>query len=172
MAIVAGDIVFRISGGASETDPDNALGGAMSTVGGGIITDAAIDNLFDPVSGVEANDGDTEYRCIYVENAHGSLTLQNAKVWISTITPSTDSVIAIALAGEGLSVAAEVIGDEDTAPSGESFTETITEGTALSLGNIPASGYYGIWVRRTISAVASAYDTDGMILTVKGETAA
>lgn len=35
MAISAADIVFRLSGGAANTDPSAALGGAMSTVGGG-----------------------------------------------------------------------------------------------------------------------------------------
>lgn len=169
MPIVSGDIIFRLSGGAANSDPNASLGGAISSTA---IVDASVENLFDNVAGAEASAGDVEYRCFYVLNNHGSLTLQNAVVWISTETPSADSAIDIALAGEGVNGTAETVADESTAPVGETFTHPITEGGALAIGNIPAGQHQAIWVRRTISAAAGAANADNVVMTVKGETAA
>lgn len=172
MPIVAADIEYRLSGGASNTDPDAALGGAMSTVGGGLITTAVLNNLFDDVSGAEASAGDTEYRCIYIKNDHGSLTLQGAVIWIQTETPSADSLVNIALGGEGLNGTAEIIADESTAPVGESFTHPTTKGAGLALGDMAFGDFFPVWVERVISGGAAAADNDGPTLRVEGETAA
>lgn len=169
MAITAADIKFYLSGGGSNTDPNASIGGAISSTE---VVDASLHNLFDVVSGAESSAGDTEYRCIYIKNTHGSLTLQNAVLWLLSNTPSTDSVIAIALAGEGDNGTAETPADENTAPAGESFTSPSTKGSGLSLGNLAAGHYYPIWIRRTISASATAYNTDNAVLKVEGETAA
>lgn len=169
MPIVAGDIDFRLSGGAANSDVNASLGGAKSTTE---VTDASLHNLFDIVGSAEASAGDTEYRCIYVHNAHGSLTLQNAKVWISTDGSGADTDIAIALAGEGVNGTAETVVDESTAPVGETFSTPTTEGGALSIGNIPAGQHQAIWVRRTVTALASAANGLNATLTVKGDTAA
>lgn len=172
MPIVSGDIEYRLSGGASNTDPDAALGGAMSTVAGGLITTAVLNNLFDDVTGDEASAGDTEYRCIYIRNNHGTLTLSSAKLWIQTVSPSTDSVVALALGGEGLNGTAETVADEITAPVGETFSSPTSKATGLYLGSLAAGDYYPVWVRRTISAAASAYSNDGPTLRVEGDTPA
>lgn len=169
MAIVAADIKFYLSGGGGNTDPNLALGGVISTT---VITAATLHNLFDQVSGDEAAAGDTEYRCFYVKNTHGSLSLQNAVIWIQTQTPSTDSIVAIALAGEGLNATAETVANESTAPVGESFTSPSSKGAGLSLGTIAAGQRYAIWVRRVISASAAAYDADSVVIRVEGDTAA
>ena len=118
MPIVASDIKFILSGGASNTDPNAALGGAISTAGGGVITTDTLNNLWDNVSGDEASAGDTEYRAIFIKNTHGSLTLTGAKVWISSNTTSSDDTIEIALADEGIANTIETIANESTAPSG------------------------------------------------------
>ena len=169
MPIASGDIDFFLSGGAANSNPNASLGGAISSTQ---IVDATTDNLFDDVTGDESSAGDIEYRGFYVKNSHGSLTLQNAVVWIQTETPSTDSSVDIALADEGLTATMETIADESTAPAGPTFTHPTTKGTGLSLGNIPASGYYGIWIRRTISSGAAAYSNDGPTIRVEGDTAA
>ncbi len=169
MAIVAGDFEFRLSGGASESDPDLSLGGVKSSVE---ITDASLHNLFDVVSGAEASAGDTEYRGLYFHNGHGSLTLQNTVVWISTESSSSDSLINLALAGEGLNATMETIANESTAPVGESFSHPTTEGAGLSFGNVPTAQHFGLWIERIISSSAAAFATDTAVLTVKGETAA
>ena len=169
MAIVAGDIKLYLSGGGANSDPNAALGGAISSTE---VTDNTLHNLFDKVTGAEGLAGDTEYRCIYVKNTHGSLTLESAKVWVQTNTPSGDSAIAIALGGEGENGTAETIADESTAPSGESFSAPVDYANGLSLGDLDAGNSYPIWVRRTITASAAAYDDDSVVLGIQGDTAA
>jgi hypothetical protein len=169
MPISASDIQFRLSGGAANSDVNASLGGAKSSVQ---IVDATLHNLFDIVGGQESLDGDIEYRCVYIHNAHGSLSLQNAKVWIETNTPSADTTVAIALAGEGLNGTAETIANENTAPIGESFSSPSSFGAGLSLGTIPTVQHYALWIRRTVTAGAAAFNTDSVVLKVQGETAA
>lgn len=169
MAIVASDIKIYLSGGAANADPNAALGGAISTTE---LVAASLHNLFDQVSGDEASPGDTEYRCFYVKNTHATLSYQNAVIWIQTNTPSTDSVVAIALAGEGSNATAETVANESTAPVGESFTSPATKGAGLSLGSLAAGQRYAIWVRRVISAAAAAYNADSAVIRVEGDTAA
>lgn len=169
MAITSGDIQFRLSGGAGNSDPDLSLGGVISSTA---ITDASVENLFDNVTGAESTAGDTEYRGFYVRNNHGSLTWQDVGCWISTETPSADSLINLALAGEGVNVTMETIGNESTAPIGESFTHITTEGTRLVIGDIPFGEFMGIWVERIISVTAAAAAADAAVMTFKGDTAA
>ena len=54
MPIVAGDIDFRLSGGAANSDVNASLGGAKSSTE---LVDATLHNLFDQVSGDEAQAG-------------------------------------------------------------------------------------------------------------------
>lgn len=172
MAIVAADIKKYLSGGASNTDPNASIGGAISTTE---ITDSSLHNLFDVVSGTEASSGDAEYRCFYIKNTHASLTWQTVKLWIQTTTPSTDSVIAIGLDPVGISGTATAPGAEGTAPTGVTFTSPTSEGAALTLpgdGNLDLSEYIAVWLRRTISSGAAAYSSDSVVLRAQGDTAA
>lgn len=165
MPIVSSDIKFRLSGGSGNTSAAASLGGAMSTS-----TDAPA-SIFDDVSSAESAAGSTEYRCVYVLNNHGSLTLQNAKIWIEANTPSATTTVAIALGGEGLNGTAETVANETTAPVGETFSAPANEGAGLSLGNIPFGQKYPVWIRRTVDA-GTAAAADSFTLRVKGDTAA
>ena len=169
MPITASDIEFRLSGGVGNSDPNLSLGGVKSTTE---IVDATDNNLYDDVSGVEASAGDIEYRGFYVHNDHATLAWQNVVVWIQTETPSGDSVLDIALAGEGVNGTMEVIADESTAPVGEVFTHPVTKAAGLAVGNVPAGEHIGIWVRRTIMAGAAAFNQDGGTIRAEGDTAA
>jgi hypothetical protein len=164
MPIVAGDIHYRLSGGAANSDHAASLGGAKSSVQ---VTPAS---LFDDVSGAESAAGDTEYRCVYIHNAHATLALQNAVVWIQTNTPSPGTTVDIALAGEGVNATAETVANENTAPVGESFVAAANKGAGLSLGNLAAGQHYGLWIRRTVTAGASAF-ADSFTIRVEGDTA-
>ncbi len=165
MAILSTDIQYRLSGGASNSDPNASLGGAISSTAAGT-------NIFDNVSSAEASAGDTEYRCLYIRNGHATLTMQSAKVWIQSNTPSADTAVAIAIAGEGINGTAETIANENTAPSGESFVTAVDEANAISIGNIPPGQHIAIWVRRVVNASAAAYNNDGFTLRTKCDTAA
>lgn len=172
MAIASSDIVYRLSGGAANTSPAAALGGAISTAGGGIITTAVDNNLFDDVSGAEAAAGSIEYRGFYVQNAHGSLALQSAVVWIDALTTSADDEFDIALAAEAVNTSMATIANETTAPATVSFTRPTTKGAGLSIGNIPAGQMKGIWIRRTVTAGAAAVTGNSGSIRVEGDTAA
>jgi hypothetical protein len=166
MPIVAADIKFYLSGGAANSDPLLSLGGAISST-------VASTDIFDNVSSTEAATGESEYRCIYAKNTHASLSLTNAVVWIQTQTPSSSTSVTIALGGEGKNGTAEgPKANEETAPTGETFTAPDSKGTGLSLGTLAAGDYYPIWIKRTIDAGAAAYSNDGFTLRVEGDTAA
>lgn len=174
MPIVPTDLKNRFSGGAANADPNASLGGIKSS---NEPTDATLENLFDNVSSAESSSGDTEYRCIYIHNAHATLALTSPKVWIQQETPSADSVIDIGLdpagVGDGSTTGvATTVVDEQTAPAGVTFTHPTTEGGGLAIADIPAGQSAALWLRRTISAAAAAAAADNVVLRVKGDTAA
>src|SRR4051812_958500 len=97
MAIVASDIVFRLSVAAANGDATagtaaTSLGDQVSTTA---ITTATLNNLFDDVTGAEAAAGSTEYRCLFVLNNHATLTLQNSTISVFSET-GTGSTVTIA----------------------------------------------------------------------------
>ncbi len=167
MAIVAGNIDFHLSGATGT--PATSLGGAIHATE---IVDATTHNLFDIVSSAEASAGDTEYRCFYVKNAHGTLTLQSAEIYINTNTPSADTAARIALGTSAVNGTEQTVGDESTEPSGVSWSTADGSGNALSIGDIPAGEHKAIWVERVVDASASAADDDNAEFIVVGDTAA
>jgi hypothetical protein len=179
MAIVAGDILLKLStksgsaGNTLSSTPAASLGKYISTTA---ISGTALNNLFDDITGQENFDSDVEYRAVFVHNAHATLTLQNAVVYISSQVSggavaaiAVDSVATSAL-GASSAQALEVT-DENTAPAAISFSAPTTRGTGLSLGNIAAGGVKAFWVRRT-AANTAALNNDGLSIVVSGDTAA
>lgn len=169
MPVLTAELVYRLSGGASNTVAGSSLGGAMSTVAGGIITTAVINNLWDDVSGAQAESGTIEYRGFYIRNENASLTLQAAVIWIDSPTSSADTEFDIALAAEAVNVAMAAIPNESTAPVAVTFTRPVTKGGGLSIGNIPPGQFKGCWVRRTVNAAVGAGSDSGS-MRVEGET--
>jgi hypothetical protein len=172
MAILDTDLKLRLSGGASNTSAAASLGGAKSTVAGGIITTNVLNNLWDDTSGDESEAGDVEYRCVYISNEHGSLTWTNPKVWIESQTPSTDTSVSIALGTSAVNGTEQTIGDEDTEPAGVSWSEPSNKAAGLSLGNLPFGEHKAIWIRKTVTLGAGAYDDDAYTIKYSGETSA
>ena len=150
---MAVDITFYLSGGSGNTDPAASIGGARST------TEVTGATLWDKVESAEASAGDIEYRCIYVRN-DGADTALDAKIWIQANTPSADTTIAIALGGEGKGGTAETVGNEGTAPSGESFSSPTDYAGGLALGSLAQNEFFPVWTRRTVTAGAAAAASD------------
>lgn len=157
----------------AQPDPNASLGKYVSTTQ---ITDATLDNLFDTVSGDENAASEAEYRCEFVHNNHGSLTLQSAVAWISSEVAGGASVAigvdpaAASAVGSAAAQAAE-IANEDTAPTGVTFSAPTTKGAGVSLGNIGAGQVRGLWWRRT-AANSAALASDAATIRVEGDTAA
>ncbi len=179
MAITATDILFRLSvttgpgDSTAQGNPNASLGEFMSTTA---IVDATDNNLFDDISGDENAASDVEYRCFFVFNNHGSLTWQTVVAWLSSeVAGGANTAIALDQTGvvdsDSASAQAEEVANENTAPSGESFSAPTTKGTGLAIGNIPADDVQAIWVRRTATNSA-AQNADGVTIRCEGDTAA
>jgi hypothetical protein len=161
MPITTTDIVFRQSGGAANANMNASLGGAVSANN---VTSA----LFDDVQSSEASAGDIEYRCIYVRNAHPTLTLIGAVLWLTSNT--TGNRVFIGLGTSAINGTEQTIADENTAPVGVSFSQPSTKGTALTIGDLAPSATKAFWFRRTIPA-STAGGTDTFNYRVEGDTA-
>lgn len=162
MAIVSTDIKYKLSGGASNSDPNLSLGGTKSSAD-------VPSGIFDDVSSAEASAGSVEYRCIYVHNNHGTLSLLGAKLWIQTNTPSGDTDIAVGLGTSGLNGAETAVANETSAPAGVSFSTPSALASGLGLGDLPSGQHFAVWVRRTVTTGAAA-TSDSFTLRVQGDT--
>jgi hypothetical protein len=179
MPISSTDIKYKYSvktGAAGNSTVGTAAGSLGKYISTTEITDNVLNNLFDDVTGDENAASDVEYRCIFVHNAHATLALQNAVVWLSAETAgganaaiAVDGVAASAIGSA--SPQADEVTDESTAPSGESFSSPTTKGAGLSVGTLNAGQCRAVWVRRTATNSA-ALDNDGVTIRVEGDTAA
>jgi len=169
MAIASSDIKIRISGGASVTDPNLALGGAMSTVAGGVITTDVLNNDMDDITSSEASAGITIYHGYFYENAHGSLTYIAPKFYIASQTSSGDTSVEVAIADEAKNLAIETVANEETAPSGPAFSTPANFAAGIATGDLDASDNRGIWVKYIVGSSAAAV-LDSYTLGIQGDT--
>jgi hypothetical protein len=168
MAMISADnIKLYLSGGAANEDPAASLGGAMST------TAVTLSTLFDTVSGAEGLAGMTDYRCVYIVNEDSNADgYQNAKVWIEANTTSTDDTVQIGLDLAGKNGTADTIADENTAPDpAVTFSAACTDyASGLELGTLDEDDNYPIWIKRIVSASASAKDGNAFTIKVQGDS--
>lgn len=180
MPIAVTDIQYNLSttdGAAGNTTagtPAGSLGGYMSTTE---LVDATLNNLFDDVTGDENASLNDDYRCLFVQNLHPTLTLQRAVAWLVTeVVGGADTAIALDNIGVvpigQAAPQATTIADEDTQPVAVSaFSTAITKATGIPVGDIPPGHCVAIWVRRHATNSA-AQTNDGVTIRVEGDTAA
>jgi len=173
MPILASEIKFYLTGGATNTDPNASLGGAISSTE---ITSGELNNIFDDVTGDESAVGDTEYRCIAVKNTNASLTLKAAKVWILSNTTSPNDEIEIGVETP-VGDAVQTVADEGTAPSGITFAKPTDKASGFDLtgednnvGEIGPGKWVAIWIKRVVDAGAAAKDNNTFELQVEGDS--
>jgi hypothetical protein len=152
MAIVAADIEFRMSGGAANTDVNAALGGAMSTVGGGLIATNVLNNDMDDMTSAEAAAGRIIYHCYFLKNTHSTLSTLVGRVYFSSLTNSATTEVDMAIAGEAKNTAAETVTPETSAPAGESFTRPTNYAGGLSVVDLATNDYKGLWIKYDMTA--------------------
>ena len=156
---MAATLILRLTGGASNNDPNASLGGVRSS---NAVSATAMNNLFDNVTPDETASGDVEYRAVDVYNS-GDATAESVTFYFDANTSSSDTVLAVATEASPVDSTLS-IADESTAPAGSlTFTEP-TSGAKKSLPNIPAASGCRIWLRRTVSegATNTASDTATM----------
>jgi hypothetical protein len=181
MPIASTDILYKYSVTTGAAGNSTAAGAAGTYLGKYIsttpIVDATLDNLFPDVTGDENAADNVDYQCIFVHNNHGTLSLQNAVVWISSqVSGGANAAIAtdnIGVTNVGSSSAqAAVIGTKNTAPTGvSSFSAPTTKSGGLALGTIGPGQTAAIWIQRTATNSA-ALNNDGLTIRVEGDTAA
>lgn len=179
MAIVDTDLKWKYSintgpgNSTAQGNPNDSIGGFMSSTEW---TGGTLHDLFDVITGDENAASDTEYRLVFVHNTHGSLTLQTPKLWLFAETAGGANA-ALALDGTGVvsatsaSAQAERVANENTAPSGETFSSPTTKGAGISVANIGPGQCIGIWVRRAATNSA-AQNNDSATPRIEGDTSA
>lgn len=122
--------------------------------------------LFDDVPVSESSVGDTEYRCMYIKNAHASETMAGILMWID-IDPIGSDSLQIGLDPIGVNGTATTIADENTAPTGVTFTAPADSVTALSFGSLTFGSFYAVWVKRVVPVVTNGAAADTSRLKVR-----
>lgn len=167
MAIITGDFVTRLSGGATNTLGDASLGGAKSANA----APTTLDGLFDATTAAQAAAGTVEYRCIYLHNANAADTMTSAVNFMSSNTPLTSTTIDIGVGTSAVNGTEQTIATEATAPTGVTFSAPTTAATGLALGNIPFGQHRAFWVRRTVTAGSASSPNDAYTVGYQCETA-
>jgi len=169
MAIVESDLALRLSGGVANTDPNLALGGAMSTVGGGIILTNVTNNDMDDITSTEAAAGIIIYHGYYYQNNHGTLTWTLPVFWIESQTSSGQTDVSIAIADEAKNTTIETIANEETAPVGPTFTTPANKAAGISITSLAPADNRGTWVKYNVTAGATT-TLDQYTIKAEGDT--
>jgi len=182
MPIISSDIKIKLStksGSAgnslAQSDVNASIGKYMSTTD---IVTATLNNLFDNVTGAENAASAVEYRCIFVYNSHGTITLENAGVYISsqvaggtTLAIAVDIIPASAIGSSSPQAFEAASTTSDPSAGTGLFSSPSSSGAALPLGNIAPGFCKAVWIRRT-AANTGAVDNDGGVLVFQGDTSA
>ena len=114
-------LIWRLTGGASNSDPNASLGGVRSS---NAISGTAMNNLFDNVTAAEASSGDSEYRALDLYNS-GDAESSGTELYMSTPTSSTSTELQFGLGAAPINSTTSIV-DESTAPAGVSFAAATT----------------------------------------------
>lgn len=172
MAVTNTDVKYRLSGGAGNTSPAAATGGAMSTAAGGIVGTGA-QAVFQDAPATELVSGSVRYRCLYVVNEAANGTLSAATLWIASATGSASTELDVALDPAPVgSDSTRTIASDATPPAGVTFTRPASKSAGLPIGDVPAGGRKALWVRRTISPGATPLAVDAGSIRVEGNPVA
>jgi hypothetical protein len=159
MAIIAANLAFYLTGGAANADAALSLGGVISSTA---FTDNTLQNLFANVTPAEALAGSVKYRALSFKNLAAE-TAFAAVLFLSQETSSADTTVAIAYDSTGT----QSVVDENTAPTGLTFSTPLSLSAGIALGDAAASGVKRVWFKRTVTAgAASVADTGKWKITV------
>ena len=166
MPVVNTDMKWLLSGDSGNTDENFSLGGGRSSTE--VIFSPIMNNLFDNVTAPQALAGETEYRCIYLQNDHATDDIDDVAIWISINTPSSSTTIEIGLDPAGKNGVADAISPSTEAPTGVTFSAPNSQLTGLAVGLLEAQDVYPVWIKRIVSASAGSASTDAFYIDVGG----
>jgi hypothetical protein len=169
MTVLSTELKWYYSGGATNNDPAESYGGALSSYA---LASSSLNNLFDDVTGDEAESGYVEYRVLYFYNESTDANgLADPILWIPTQPPGDDD-LAVAVATVKNTVITKPANDH-TAPTGiGSFSAPATKGAGIALPSGPyeEDDYVGVVFRRTVPALATVELNDETAWAVEGDT--
>lgn len=168
MSVASSDIKIRYSVGSGSAG--NAVAGTAAGSLGKYISTTDVTGstnlFFDDVSSAEAAAGDTEYRCVFVYNAHATDSALNVTVQVVSevsgggVTTAALDNAAVSAVGNASAQAFGPVANEDTAPT---VTDTFNT-SSKSIGTLAAGQVKGVWLKRTVTAGATAIVGDGFTL--------
>ena len=177
MPVTSSDLLFKLSvnSGPGDSTPqldiNDSIGGFMSST---LVSDGVSENLFDDQFGWENVELAEDYRCFFIHNTHATLSLIEAKVWISEdVTEDYGSEIGIALDPKGPVPAitglaqAERLTSERLSPTVSGFVSPVTKNGGLDIEQIGPGQVQAIWLKRTAPGTNFAFD-DSFTLRVEG----
>ncbi len=178
MAVAPSDLALMLSipaaaGGAlvPQPNPHASLGKWVST---STVDPDEDNNIFDNITGVENAAGTSDYRCLFVQNNHATLTAIGVTAWLysqisggATVSLGVDPTAASAKGATSIQAATSAT--QLTAPAGVSFSTAASSGTAIALGDIPAGHVRALWIKRT-AANSAPLDTDGFVIEIDFDT--
>ncbi len=168
MAIIEAELIHRLSGGGTNIIPDNALGGAMSTVSGGIIATNTDNNDMDDINSDEAFAGITIYRGYYYENINSLLDWTDPVFWIESA--ASTAAVSIAIADEPVNSPMATIPNEETAPTGSvTFSAPANKGFGIPITTLGPDDNRGHWIEYVLPPLSSAA-SDPYTIKAEGDT--
>lgn len=140
-------------GFADESTRDESIGTYVSTT--------RQTEAFRPITELELEEGITLYRCWGLANTHPVLTWEAVRVFLPDMDLPALVEIDIGLDPAGVvdltssSSQGATIADEETAPTGVSFSAPVEVTDGLVVGNLEPAECILVWIRLTISAGAT-----------------
>jgi hypothetical protein len=172
MAITSADIVKRysVTAGAGDTTVGTAATSLGDQISQTAIPDDQFGNVFGDIASEDALEGVVRYRCIFILNNHGSLTLVGPEVSIQSQTPSGATIAfgvdPTAKSPKGqASLQAVQIANQTTAPAGVTFGTT-----PVGLSDLAPGECRAVWVRQTVPAATGSMAEDNFVLLIDGDT--
>jgi hypothetical protein len=167
MPIDVSEMVFYLSGGSSNTDPNLSLGGGISTtpLNADDSNTIRLQNLFANRTIAQAKAGGRFHRCIFLKNNNTTLTATNMRIWQSDINPTTEALF-IAIGATGLGEKGNAIGpiaNEITLPWISTTARFHAYLDAAHFGIIPdlaPTEYIAIWLQLKLPANMALVNND------------
>lgn len=141
------------AGFADPGERDTSLGGYVSTTR---VTGFGLNDIFRNIEDEEAENGIVLYRALALANTHPDVPWPGLRAWLEEQSVLSDATFAIGLDPAGVvdldseTAQGETIVDEETAPSGVSFSAPDNRQDGLGIGDLPPRSAIIIWVRLTV----------------------
>ncbi len=174
MAVSAADIKFHHCANRPAGTEETADSYGGSSVTDELDTAVVLHNLFDSISGQQAQDGYVDHRKFFVRNANAADVLSNALLWCSiALVQSANETWYFELftVASDLANVLSDVSDLDNSDFDMSFNAAQTDTDALDLGSIATTTAVAIWIRRVIGAGCGSAPNEGTVVRVRGETA-